>query len=127
MFDYTVKTSKSLEEAIHSLEESLKSEGFGVLWNFDLTAKLQEKGQDFNTPFNVLEVCNPKEAQRVLSENLLVGYFLPCKIVVYKDGDETKVGMPKPTAMINMLHNEELKMIAKDIEQRLINCIDQSV
>ncbi|WP_043976975.1 DUF302 domain-containing protein [Priestia megaterium] len=127
MFDYTVKTEKSPEEAILSLEENLKSEGFGVLWNFDLTAKLQEKGQDFSTPFTVLEVCNPEEAQRVLSENLLVGYFLPCKIVVYKDGDETKIGMPKPTAMINMIRNEELQMIAKDIEERLINCIDQSV
>ncbi|WP_394514460.1 DUF302 domain-containing protein [Priestia aryabhattai] len=127
MFDYTLKSEKSPEEAILSLEENLKSEGFGVLWNFDLTAKLQEKGQDFNTPFTVLEVCNPEEAQRVLSENLLVGYFLPCKIVVYKDGDETKIGMPKPTAMINMIHNEELQMIAKDIEERLINCIDQSV
>ncbi|MED3971714.1 DUF302 domain-containing protein [Priestia megaterium] len=127
MFDYTVKTEKSPEGAIRSLEENLKNEGFGVLWNFDLTAKLQEKGQDFNTPFTVLEVCNPEEAQRVLSENLLVGYFLPCKIVVYKDGDETKVGMPKPTAMINMIRNEELQIIAKDIEGRLINCIDQSV
>ncbi|MCM3252544.1 DUF302 domain-containing protein [Priestia aryabhattai] len=127
MFDYTVKTEKSPEKAIFSLEENLKSEGFGVLWNFDLTAKLQEKGQDFNTPFTVLEVCNPEEAQRVLSQNLLVGYFLPCKIVVYKDGDETKIGMPKPTAMINMIRNEELQTIAKDIEERLINCIDQSV
>ncbi|MBY0030896.1 DUF302 domain-containing protein [Priestia aryabhattai] len=127
MFDYTVKTEKSPEKAIFSLEENLKSEGFGVLWNFDLTAKLQEKGQDFNTPFTVLEVCNPAEAQRVLSKNLLVGYFLPCKIVVYKDGDETKIGMPKPTAMINMIRNEELQTIAKDIEERLINCIDQSV
>ncbi|MGN2273892.1 DUF302 domain-containing protein [Priestia megaterium] len=127
MFDYTVKTEKSPEKAIFSLEENLKSEGFGVLWNFDLTAKLQEKGQNFNTPFTVLEVCNPEEAQRVLSENLLVGYFLPCKIVVYKDGDETKIGMPKPTAMINMIRNEELQVIAKDIEERLINCIDQSV
>ncbi|MFK7681901.1 DUF302 domain-containing protein [Priestia megaterium] len=127
MFDYTVETSKTLEKAIHSLEESLKSEGFGVLWNFDLTAKLQEKGQDFNTPFTVLEVCNPKEAQRVLSENLLVGYFLPCKIVVYKDGEETKIGMPKPTAMISMLNNHELQTLAEDIENRLINCIDQSI
>ncbi|MEB2264583.1 DUF302 domain-containing protein [Priestia megaterium] len=127
MFDYTVKTPKSLEEAISSLEENLKSEGFGVLWNFDLTAKLQEKGQDFHTPFTVLEVCNPKEAQRVLSQNLLVGYFLPCKMVVYQDGSETKIGMPRPTAMINMLHNEELQRLAEDIEARLIRCIDQSV
>lgn len=127
MFDYTVATEKDPKQAILSLEESLKSEGFGVLWNFDLTAKLQEKGMDFNTPYTVLEVCNPKEAQRVLSGNLLVGYFLPCKMVVYEDQGTTKIGMPRPTAMIDMLHNEELKKLAKDIEQRLIACIDKSV
>ncbi|OKL37801.1 DUF302 domain-containing protein [Domibacillus mangrovi] len=127
MFDYTVSTEKSSEQAILSLEETLKSEGFGVLWNFDLTAKLQEKGMEFKTPYTVLEVCNPKEAQRVLSENLLVGYFLPCKIVVYQDHEGTKIGMPKPTAMIEMLQNEEIKVLAQDIEKRLISCIDKSV
>ena len=59
MFDYTVTTSKSVDEAVASLEENLKEEQFGVLWNFDLTAKLQEKGQDFDTPYKILEVCNP--------------------------------------------------------------------
>lgn len=127
MFDYTVSTEKSSEQAIMSLEEILKNEGFGVLWNFDLTAKLQEKGMEFNTPYTVLEVCNPKEAQRVLSENLLVGYFLPCKIVVYQDQGLTKIGMPKPTAMIEMLHNKEIKLLAEDIEKRLISCIDKSM
>jgi uncharacterized protein (DUF302 family) len=51
MFDYTVKKEKNSEQAIASLEENLKSEGFGVLWNFDLTAKLQEKGMELNTPY----------------------------------------------------------------------------
>ncbi|MGE7766956.1 DUF302 domain-containing protein [Peribacillus sp. NPDC096540] len=127
MFDYTVNTPKNINEAIATLERSLKEEGFGVLWKFDLTEKLQEKGQDFNTPYTILEVCNPKEAQRVLSEDLLIGYFLPCKIVVYKDGDTTKIGMPKPTAMLNMIENDNIKALAKDIETRLISCMDKSV
>ena len=127
MFDYSVSTEKSLEQAIASLEESLKSEGFGVLWNFDLTAKLQEKGMEFNTPYTVLEVCNPKEAQHVLSENLLAGYFLPCKIVIYEDDHVTKVGMPKPSSLIEMLQNDDIKAFALDIEKRLIGCIDRSI
>lgn len=127
MFDYTVSTEKSLEQAIASLEENLKSEGFGVLWNFDLTAKLQEKGMEFNTPYTVLEVCNPKEAQHVLSENLLAGYFLPCKIVVYEDDHVIKVGMPKPSSLIEMLQNDDMKAFALDIEKRLISCIDRSI
>ena len=127
MFDYTVSTEKSLEQAIASLEENLKSEGFGVLWNFNLTAKLQEKGMDFNTPYTVLEVCNPKEAQHILSENLLAGYFLPCKIVVYEDDHVIKVGMPKPSSLIEMLQNDDMKAFALDIEKRLIGCIDRSI
>lgn len=126
MFNYTVDTSKTVSEAVEALEENLKAEKFGILWNFDLTAKLQEKGEDFDTPYTILEVCNPKEANRVLSENLMIGYFLPCKIVVYKESDGVKIGMPKPTALISMVEDPNIKSIAEDIEERLIKCIDLS-
>ncbi|WP_217608767.1 DUF302 domain-containing protein, partial [Bacillus sp. GbtcB15] len=89
--------------------------------------KLQEKGLDFNQEYKVLEVCNPHEAQRVLNENLLVGYFLPCKIVVYSDNGQTKIGMPRPTALIKLVNNDEIIKLAKDIEDRLINCINKSI
>lgn len=127
MFDYTVETSKGKEQAVRDLEENLKEEKFGVLWNFDLTAKLQEKGTDFDTPYTILEVCNPQEANRVLSEDLLVGYFLPCKIVVYEENGTTKIGMPKPSALIEMVQKDSIKEIAVDIEERLIRCIDKTV
>lgn len=35
MFDYTVETNKSWDEAVRDLETNLKDEKFGVLWNFD--------------------------------------------------------------------------------------------
>jgi len=127
MFDYTVETKKSINEAVTSLETNLKEEKFGVLWMFDIKDKLQEKGLDFNQEYKVLEVCNPHEAQRVLNENLLVGYFLPCKIVVYRDNGQTKIGMPRPTALIKLVNNDEIIKLAKDIEDRLINCINKSI
>ncbi|MCP2034789.1 uncharacterized protein (DUF302 family) [Planomicrobium sp. HSC-17F08] len=127
MFNYTVETTKGRDEAVQALAENLQAEKFGILWNFDLTAKLQEKGTDFDTPFTILEVCNPQEANRVLSEDLMVGYFLPCKIVVYEEEGTTKIGMPKPSALIEMVQNESIKQIALDIEERLIGCIDKSV
>lgn len=113
-----------MEKAITQLEESLKSEKFGVLWQFDIRDKLQEKGVEFDKPFTVLEVCNPHEAKRVLEEESLAGYFLPCKIVVYEESGQTKIGMPRPTALIAMLENQKLKKVAEDIEKRLICCID---
>lgn len=109
MFDFTLSTEKSMEEAVNSLEASLKEEQFGVLWTFDIKDKLQEKGLEFDKEFKVLEVCNPKEAQRVLNENTMAGYFLPCKMVVYEDGGQTKIGMPRPTSLIAMLNDEKMK------------------
>lgn len=126
-FHYTVETEKSMDEAVKALEASLKEEQFGVLWDFDLTAKLQEKGLDFNTGYRVLEVCNPKEANRVLQEDKVVGYFLPCKIVVYEDEGKTKIGLPKPTTLIELANNDKLTKIATDVENRLIRSIDQSI
>jgi len=83
-FHYSVVTEKNVEQAVQALEGSLKTNKFGVLWHLDLQAKVKVKGVDFETPYHVLEVCNPHEAKRVLTQNPLVGYFLPCKIVVYE-------------------------------------------
>jgi len=128
MFHYTVETEKSMEKAIHALEEKLKEEKFGVLWQFDVKETLNNKGFDFEQAYQVLEVCNPKEANNVLSQNQLIGYFLPCKMVVYQDieTNKVKIGMPKPTALIEMVHDASLQKFAADIEERLIVCIDKT-
>ncbi|MDU0206298.1 DUF302 domain-containing protein [Paenibacillus sp. MAH-36] len=127
MFHYTVETRKTVEQVIESLELNLKEEKFGVLWHLDMQEKLKEKGVEFNRRYHILEVCNPIEAKRVLSENAIVGYFLPCKITVYEDEGKTKIGFPKPTALIGMVDSEKLQSIAEDVEKRLISCIDKTI
>lgn len=127
MFNYTVETTKSLQQAVIALEENLIENKFGVLWNLDLTSKLRSKGQDFNTPYIILEVCNPKETNNMLTNNLLVGYFLPCKIMIYVEEGTTKIGLPRPTELIGFSGDPNLLTIATNIENRLISCIDKSI
>ena len=127
MFHYTVESANNMADTITKLQESLKEEKFGVLWEFDVKGKLQEKGLEFDEDFTVLEVCNPHEAKRVLDINKLVGYFLPCKIVVYRENEKTKIGMPKPTELIKAVEDPTLLEFANDIEKRLITCIDKSI
>lgn len=126
MFHYTVESNKTIDQAIDSVEAALKEEKFGVLWKFNIREKLKEKGVDLEKDFIVLEVCNPHEAKRVLSDNSLVGYFLPCKVVVYKKDNKTKIGLPKPSFLIGMISDEKLVEVAQDIENRLIGCIDKA-
>lgn len=127
MFHYTVETEKGIDDAIKSLEQSLKNHKFGVLWKMDIPEKLQEKGVEFTQPYRVLEVCNPVEAKRVLSQNSLVGYFLPCKIVVYDDHGKTKIGLPKPTALMAVIDDPALKDIAQGVEDTLIAAVNEAV
>ncbi len=125
MFYYTVSVNKTVDEAVAALEESLKKRKFGVLWQLDIPAKLKEKGVSFEVPYRVLEVCNPHEAKEVLSANLMVGYFLPCKIVVYEDQGMTKIGMPKPTFLMEAVGDDRLKETAQRVEKALQEAIDE--
>lgn len=127
MFHYTVETNQSVNETVKLLGDALKEEKFGVLWDFDIQETLKKKGFDYDRKYRVLEVCNPEAANKVLTDNHMVGYFLPCKIVVYEDRGKTKIGMPKPTVLIGLTEDHSLKGIAEDIEARLISCIDEVV
>lgn len=125
-FIYEVKTNKSFQEAITSLKESLSENEFGVLWEFNIKDKLTEKGLDFKTNFQILEVCNPQKAKQVLEENLKVGYFLPCKIVVYEEGGETFIGMPKPTQLMGIMGETKLEDVAGEVEKVLRDSMEKA-
>lgn len=126
MFHYTVGTRKSIRQILKDLEENLSNEKFGVLWSFNIKEQLNEKGLDYDQDFYVLEVCNPFEAKEVLSVTNQVGYFLPCKIVVYEDHENIKIGMVKPTELISILGDNSLNNKATEIEKRLVECIERS-
>jgi Uncharacterized conserved protein len=125
--NYKIRTEKGFEKAIEDLKESLSNHKFGVLWELNFKDKLKEKGLDFNKDFKILEVCNPKQAKQVLETHIEVGYFLPCKMVVYEDNNSVFIGMLKPTELIEMMNNNELSSIAIEVERELTAAIDDAV
>ena len=125
-FHYSVVTDKTIDAAIQSLEETLKANKFGILWQMNIPEKLQEKGVEFDMPFRILEVCNPHEAKRVLTQNPMVGYFLPCKIVVYELAGKTHIGMPRPSVLMNIIDDPTLATLAQNVEASLKKSIDDA-
>lgn len=124
---YEKRTDKSLEEAIQSLEEHLKENSFGILWQLNFKDKLAEKGLELKDDFVVLEVCNPKQAKEVLERNIHVGYVLPCKMVVRTEGSQTYMGMTSPEKLIGLFDESELTEIAKSVEMVLKKAITSSI
>lgn len=124
---YEVEVKKPFSEVVESLKNSLSKNDFGVLWELNFKDKLKEKNLEFESNFKILEVCNPVQAKKVLSANIEVGYFLPCKVVVYEKNSSVFVGMMKPTEFIKMLGNDELITVAEDVENVLKKSIDSIV
>ena len=123
---YKVRSNKSFETATKDLKESLVNNHFGVLWELDFKDKLKEKGLDFAKNFKILEVCNPSQAKKVLEENIEVGCFLPCKMVIYEDDGAVFIGMPKPTGLIGMINDNKLIDIAREVEDALKSAIENA-
>lgn len=123
---YKIPTDKNFERAIEDLKKSLSNHKFGVLWELNFKDKLKEKGLDFDKNFKIFEVCNPQQAKEVLEKHIEVGYFLPCKMVVYEDNNSVFIGMIKPTGLIGMMNNDELSSIAIEVENELKSAIDDA-
>lgn len=125
---FELKSSKNLDETIVSLVENLKLEGFGVLWDFDMKSKLAEKDVILGANYRVLEVCNAEKAKLVLECNENMVYFLPCKIVVSQKDEEVRVGMIRPTALVEFMDEDPtLLELAHDVERHLKRAVMESV
>jgi uncharacterized protein (DUF302 family) len=118
---------RDFETAARDLEESVKRNKFGVLNILDLQHKMKEKGVEFPNPCRILEVCNPHQASRVLSQNMAVSMALPCRISVYQDGGGTKIATMLPTAMLAAFPGaERLKPVAEEVEWQILKMIDEA-
>jgi len=103
----------------------VRQNGFGILHQYDLKKTLAGKGVDLPQECRILDVCNPTQAARVLTEDMGMNVALPCRISVYEDGGQTCIGMVKPTAMLASLSNsQELKRVAADVELAITRMID---
>jgi uncharacterized protein (DUF302 family) len=124
---YIVETGKTFEQAAVDLEAAVKRNEFGVLHIHDLGNTLRSKGIDFAEQCKVFEVCNPRQAGKVLSTDMKLNMALPCRISVYTEKGTTKIGMIKPVPMLAALSQDAtLVKVAQEVEAKTRKMIDES-
>ncbi len=124
---YEKVTDKSFDEAVKSITESLKEKKFGILWQLNFKDKMAEHGIDFPNNFMILEVCNPGKANEVLTKHIEMGYFLPCKVVVYEKDRTVRIGTARPEMLMGMAGYDDLGDVASEVENILIEAINESI
>lgn len=125
---YQVPTAKSVDQAVKDVGAALGEHKFGVLWDLDINEKLAEKGIETEPSFRILEVCSAPRAKKALSTNQTVGFFLPCKVIVYEDriSHRTMIGYAKPETLIGLVQDDRLASLAKEVDQIMRQAVDQA-
>lgn len=119
----SVTTDLSFGDAVERAKELLKSEGFGVLCEIDVSKTMKEKiGEDFR-PYLILGACNPQLAHRALSAEAQLGLLLPCNVVVQTQAGKTVVSAVDAQKMLDIVGNASLKDVATDANARLARVI----
>ncbi len=116
---HIVTSLKPLDVVSKDLEAAVVAHKFGVMGIHDLKETMAKKGVEFGRPCRIFEVCNPHQAKKVLETNLEISTALPCRISVYEEGGKTKLATIRPTAMIALFPNPELRGVAEEVEKTL--------
>ena len=113
----SVKTD--LETATVKVSEELKKEGFGIVTQFDVNKALKEKLDVNFRHYRILGACNPAFALRSIEAEDKIGTVLPCNVMLQETSSGTEIAAINPISMVSEIDNEEMKVIAKEIYEKL--------
>lgn len=123
-YKYSVLLSLPFHEADHSVREALQSEGFGIISEIDMQAKLKEKLGVEHQPHTILGACNPKLAFEALQDNPDVALALPCNVVLEERAGKTVVTALLPSVALQPFQGPQVRSSAYAAEAALNRVFD---
>ena len=114
---FIADTTKSFAQASTDLQDAIVAQGFGVLAVHDLGQTLRSKGIEFTEDCRIYDVCNPGQAARVLTNHMTLSMVLPCRISVFTEVGQTRIGMIRPERMLQTLCSDpDVVEVAQEVE-----------
>lgn len=123
---YSRRSSLSPEEIGKRLEEAAARNKFGVLHVHDLKKTLESKGVHLGSECMVYDVCNPDAASQALHTDMRVSTVLPCRISVFSKEGGCLISTVKPTALFAATGLKGSEALAKEVERKILDIIDES-
>lgn len=119
-------TSKSVDEVTQAMETVVTAHKFGLLHMHDLKKTMNDKDVEFAPECRVFEVCNPHHAATVLGVDIRVNMALPCRISVWEEDGQTRVGTLLPTQLLGVFgDNQTMADTAAEVETTMLAIIEE--
>lgn len=123
-YSFEVTIAQPLAEADAVVRAALKAEGFGVISEIDMQAKLKEKLGVDHPPHVILGACNPKLAYEALTDNTDVALALPCNVVLREEHGSTTVSALLPSVALKPFDGLKVQESSCTAEESLSRVFD---
>jgi uncharacterized protein (DUF302 family) len=123
---FEARTQASFDDTVARCRAELQREGFGVLTEIDLQAKLREKLGVELEPYLILGACHPPSAHRSLRAAPEVGVLLPCNVAVSREAGATVVRAMNPAGVMEQLANPEVAAVAGEVGAALRRVVERA-
>lgn len=124
---YIVESSKSFYEATFDLEPVIQRLGFVVLHSHDMGEALRNRDIDFDEESKTYDVCNYRQAEKVLNRDIRLSLLIPWRIAVFTENGATKIGLLRPQlSLAEASHAPALVRNLREVEEKLIMVVDEA-
>jgi uncharacterized protein (DUF302 family) len=111
----------SFDDAIENVTVELEKEGFGVLSDIDVAAKMKAKLDKDMPRYRILGACNPALAYQAISAVDDIGLLLPCNVLVREDADDNvHVDFMDPQSVLSLVDHPGVGPLAVEVKGRLL-------
>ena len=116
----------SFDDAIEKVTTELEKEGFGVLSDIDVAAKMKAKLDKDMPRYRILGACNPALAYQAISAVEDIGLLLPCNVLVREDSDDkVHVDFMDPESVLSLVKHPGVAPLATDVKSRLQRVLER--
>lgn len=119
-FGFGKIVDESFDGAIERVTAELEKEGFGILSDIDVAAKMKAKLDKDMPPYRILGACNPPLAFEAISAVEDIGLLLPCNVLVREDNDaRVHVDFMDPQSVLSLVDHPGVEPLARAVKERL--------
>jgi len=119
-FGFGKSVELSFDDAIEHVTAELEKEGFGVLSDIDIAAKMKAKLDKDMPRYRILGACNPTLAFEAISAVEDIGLLLPCNVLVREDGEgAVHVDFMDPQSVLSLVNDPGVEPLAAEVKGRL--------